>query len=67
MQDAPPDLMIEVPFKGVGLLDLDQVDRCIEFGEEVARRHLPELLEMRDTPPGRWRRWWRELRQRLPG
>jgi NTE family protein len=67
MQDAPPDLMIEVLFQGVGLLDLDQVDRCIKLGEEAARQHLPELLELRDTLPSRWRRWWCKLRQRLPG
>ncbi|MFQ6101969.1 MAG: patatin-like phospholipase family protein [Anaerolineae bacterium] len=59
MQDAPPDLMIEVPLKGVGLLDLDQVDMCIRVGEELSRQYLPKLIELRDTPlPGRWTRWW---------
>ncbi len=63
MQDAPPDLMIEVPLKGVGLLDLDQVDQCLEAGKEAAHRRLPELLELCDTSlPKRWARWWRSLR-----
>ena len=67
LQDAPPDLMIEVPFKGVGLFDLDQVDVCLRAGEEAARQHLSELIELRDTPlPSRWTRWWQVLRQRLP-
>ena len=68
MRDAPPDLMIEVPLRGVGLLDLDQVDVCLRAGEEAARLHISELIGLRDTPlPSRWPRWWQALRQRLPG
>lgn len=68
MQQAPPDLMIKVRLKGVGLFDLDQVDACLRTGEEAARRHLSELIRLRDTPlPSRWTRWWQALRQRLPG
>ncbi len=66
MREAPPDLMIEVLLQGVGLFDLDQVNVCLEAGEAAARRHLPELIALRDTPPpGRLRRWWDELRRRL--
>jgi len=66
MREAPPDLMIEVPLKGVGLFGLDQVDVCLMAGEEAARQHLSELIALRDTPlPSRWTRWWRELRQKL--
>jgi NTE family protein len=66
LQEAPPDLMIEVPLKGVGLFGLDQVDGCVKAGEEIARQHLPELIELRDTPlPGRFARWWRALREQL--
>jgi len=68
LQEAPPDLMIEIPLKGVGLFDLDQVDTCLKAGEVAARQHLSELLELRDTPlPSRWTRWWQSLRQQLPG
>ncbi len=68
MQEAPPDLMIEVPLKGVGLFDLDQVDACLKAGEEAARQHLPELIELRDRPlPSRWTRWWQVWRQKLSG
>lgn len=66
MQDAPPDLMIEVPLKGVGLLDLDQVDVCIRVGEELSRQYLPRLIELRDAPlPGRWARWWQSVTGKL--
>jgi len=68
MRDAPPDLMIEVPLEGVGLFDLDRVDGCLEAGEEAARRHLAELIELRDTPlPSRWTRWWQTVKSRLAG
>ena len=67
-QDAPPDLMIDVPLKGVGLLDLDQVDVCLMAGEEAARQHISELVELRDTPPpSRLARWLQSLRQQLSG
>jgi len=63
MQQSPPDLTIDVPLKGIGLLDMDQVDTAIKAGEEAARQCLPELLALRDTPlPSRWARWWRSLR-----
>lgn len=60
LRESPPDLLIEVPLKGVGLLDLDQVRMCIQAGEEAARQHLPELAELRDAA-GRKRLadWWR--------
>jgi predicted acylesterase/phospholipase RssA len=48
MQQSPPDLMIEVMLKKVRLFDLDQVDVCLEAGEEAARQHLSELIELRD-------------------
>jgi NTE family protein len=68
MQQAPPDLMIEITLNGVGLLDLDQVDVCLEAGERAARQHLPELIELRDAPPpGRLARWWRTITNRLAG
>jgi len=68
VREAPPDLMIEVLLKGVGLFDLDQVDVCLRVGEEAARQHLSELIELRDTPlPSHWVRWWQALRQQLPG
>jgi predicted acylesterase/phospholipase RssA len=68
MRESPPDLMLEVPLKGVGLFDLDQVDVCLRAGEETARQHLSELIGLRDMPlPSRWARWWWALRQRLPG
>ena len=68
MRESPPDLMLEVPLKGVGLFDLDQVDVCLRAGEETARQHLSELIGLRDMPlPSRWTRWWWALRQRLPG
>lgn len=63
MQQSPPDLMIEVTLRGVGLLDLDQVDAALNAGKEAARQHLPELLALRDTSlPKRWTRWWKSLR-----
>ena len=62
LQETPPDLMIKVLLKGVGLFDLDQVDVCLRAGEEAARQHLPELIGLRDTPlPNRWTRWWRSV------
>ncbi len=62
MQQSPPDLMIEVALQGVGLLDLDQVDKCLKAGEEAARQHLPELVELRDASlASRWTRWWRSV------
>ncbi|MEE9618245.1 MAG: patatin-like phospholipase family protein [Anaerolineae bacterium] len=68
MRESPPDLMLEVPLKGVGLFDLDQMDVCLRAGEEIARQHLSELIGLRDIPlPSRWARWWWALRQRLPG
>ena len=68
MRESPPDLMLEVPLKGVGLFDLDQMDVCLRAGEEIARQHLSELIGLRDMPlPSRWARWWCALRQRLPG
>ncbi len=66
MRESPPDLMIEVPLKGVGLFDLDQVDTCLKAGREAARQHLPELLDLCDTSlPKRWAYWWRKLQRRL--
>jgi predicted acylesterase/phospholipase RssA len=68
LQEAPPDLMIEVLLRDVGLFDLDRVDTCLRAGEEAARQHLPRLIELRDTPlPSRWTHWWQALRQRLSG
>ena len=64
--DATGDVMIEIKLKGVGLLDLDQVRRCIRAGEEAARQHLPELTALRDKAmPGRLARWWQSMRSRL--
>ena len=68
IQQSPPDLMIEITLRGVGLLDLDQVDAALDAGEEAARQHLPELLELCATSlPKRLAYEWRKLRQRLPG
>ncbi len=68
MLQEPPDLMIEITLNGVGLLDLDRVDVCVEAGERAARRHLPELLELRDAPPpSRLARWWSAVTGRLMG
>ena len=68
LQETPPDLMIDVPLKEVGLFDLDQVDVCLKAGEEATRQCLPELIRLRDTPlPSRLSRWWQSLRQQLPG
>jgi NTE family protein len=62
LQEAPPDLMIEVLLRDVGLFDLDRVDACLRAGEEAARQHLPRLIELRDTPPpNRWTRWWQAV------
>jgi predicted acylesterase/phospholipase RssA len=67
MREAPPDLMIDVPLEGVGLFDLDSMDVCLAVGEETARQHLSELIELRDAPlPSRWVRWWRDLCRRWP-
>jgi NTE family protein len=66
MQRSPPDLMIEIALRGVGLLDLDQVDVCLEAGERAARQRLPELIELRDTPPpGRLALWWHAMTGKL--
>jgi NTE family protein len=60
MQQSPPDLMIEVMLKQVRLFDLDQVDVCLEAGEEAARQHLSELVELcEESLPSRWVRLWR--------
>lgn len=66
VQQSPPDVMIEVLLRGVGLLDLDQVDVGLQAGEEAARRHLAELIALRDAPsPGRLARWWQSVQSRL--
>ncbi|MBN1810599.1 MAG: patatin-like phospholipase family protein [Anaerolineae bacterium] len=66
MKQSPPDLMIEIALRDVGLLDLDQVDACIKAGEQAAHQHLDELIELRDAPPpGRLARWWRTITNRL--
>ncbi len=68
LQNAPPDLMIEIPLEGVGLFDLDAVDTCVEAGQEAARQHLADLIALCDGPPPRpWSRWWRTVRRRLCG
>jgi NTE family protein len=67
MRQSPPDLMIEVALSGVELLDLDQVDVCLEAGEQAARQRLPELIELRDTPPSQLARWWRAVTGKLAG
>jgi NTE family protein len=65
LQEAPPDLMIEVPLKGVGLLDLDQVEHCVRAGEEAARRVKPELISLRDAPlPSPLAQWWQSLKSK---
>ncbi len=65
-RQTPPDVMIEVLLRGVGLLDLDQVDVGLQAGEEAARQHLMELLALRDTPPpSRLTRWWQTVRNRF--
>lgn len=67
-QEAPPDVTIEVWLKRVGLLDLDQVDRCLAAGEEAARRHLPELLALRDgARSSGLARLWRRARKKMAG
>ena len=64
IQQSPPDLMIEVTLKEVGLLDLDQVDAALDAGKEAARQHLPELLALCDTSlPRRMGGWWKSLAQ----
>jgi NTE family protein len=66
MREAPPDLMIEITINSVGLLDLDQLDVCLRAGEEAARRHLPELIALRDAPPpGPLARWWQLVTDRF--
>jgi NTE family protein len=66
LQEAPPDVFIEVPIKGVGLFDLDQADVCLRAGEAAARQHLSELVELRDAPlPGWWTRWRRSAMRKL--
>lgn len=66
LQQTPPDVMIQILFSGVGLLDLDQVGLAMQAGEEAARRHLAELIALRDAPaPGRLARWWRSVRKRF--
>ena len=68
LQECPPDVMIEVPLRSVGLFDLDQVDVCVSAGEGAARQRLTELIELRDAAlPGRWARWWRSAVQKLTG
>ena len=63
----PPDLLIEVPLKGVGLLDLDQVKRCIQAGEDAARQFVPELTRLYEASrPNRLVRWWRSRVEREP-
>jgi NTE family protein len=66
MRAAPPDLMIEALLDDVGLVDFDQIDDCLAIGEQAARQHTSELIELRDTPlPSRWALWWRGLQRRL--
>ena len=68
MCQEPPDLMIEITLDGIGLLDLDQVNVCVNAGEQAARQHLPELLKLRDTPPpSRLARWWQAMTDRFTG
>jgi NTE family protein len=66
MQQSPPDLLIEVIVNSVGLLDLDRLDVCLEAGTEAARRHLPELIALRDAPPpGLLARWWHAVTDKV--
>ncbi len=66
LRHAPPDVMIHVLFSGVGLLDLDQVDLAMQAGEEAARRHLAELIALRDAPaPSRLARWWQAMKKKF--
>jgi NTE family protein len=67
-RDTPPDLMIKIPLKGVGLFDVDQANKCVAAGEEAARQHLEALIELRDRPlplPSRWRHWWQSATGKL--
>ena len=59
LEQTPPDLMIEITLKGIGLLDLDRADYCIAAGEEAARQHLPAITELKNPPSGGRKRWWR--------
>ena len=62
LEQDPPDVMIRVPLKGVGLLDLDQVNRCIQAGEDAARRFVPEFTRLYEaSQPNLLARWWRSL------
>lgn len=66
MKQSPPDLMIEIALGSVSLLDLDQVDVCLEAGEQATRRHLDELIKLRDAPPpSRLARWWHAITGKL--
>jgi hypothetical protein len=65
LRESPPDLMINISVPGVGLFDLDQVDVCLRYGEEAARRHGAELARLRDAPaPAGLARWCHSARRR---
>jgi predicted acylesterase/phospholipase RssA len=65
MRHAPPDLMIQIPL-AVGLFDLDRADETIDAGEAAARRHVDELIELRDYVRLKpWTRWWRSASRAL--
>jgi NTE family protein len=65
MRHAPPDLMIQIPL-AVGLFDLDRADETIDAGEAAARRHMDELIELRDYVRLKpWTRWWRSASRAL--
>jgi NTE family protein len=65
-EDSPPDVLIDVPLKNVGLFELARVSACLKSGEEAARERLPELIKLRDEPlPSRWTKWWHSTVSKL--
>ena len=62
---CPPDLLLEVPLPGVGILSTDGSQAAVDAGYATARQHLAELKALAAPLPPPWRRRYWGLRRRL--
>jgi NTE family protein len=63
---CPPDLLIEIEMRNVGLFTGMDNDEIIQAGREAAQAHTTELVDLKDKPlPPRWRRRLVGYRRRL--
>lgn len=48
IEKAKPDLIIR-PSVNIGIMEFTKVDKAIEIGREMAKKHLPEIKKLLDT------------------